>query len=96
MRMTTGEPIVLEIQFNLTVELLLYEWLDVDEVVCEDGDVEGEAFYSQLMKLPDANSVTRSLFSWSLDHLSSLDAISHLLDYSWSTRIASVAIHDCD
>ncbi|GJY89697.1 hypothetical protein Tco_0504893 [Tanacetum coccineum] len=50
----------------------------------------------QLMKLPDANSVTRSLFSWPLDHLSSLDAISHPLDYSWSTRIASVAIRDCD
>ncbi|GKF15928.1 hypothetical protein Tco_0057390, partial [Tanacetum coccineum] len=47
-------------------------------------------------KLPDANSVTRSLFSWPLDHLSSLDVISYPLDYSWSTWIASVAIRDCD
>ncbi|GJU61227.1 hypothetical protein Tco_1243062 [Tanacetum coccineum] len=58
--------------------------------------VRSEAFYSLLEKLPDANSVTRSLFSWPLDHLSSLDVISHPLDYSWSTRIASVAIRDCD
>ncbi|GJY64512.1 hypothetical protein Tco_0465972 [Tanacetum coccineum] len=57
---------------------------------------QNQGLVSQLMKLPDANSVTRSLFSWPLDHLSSLDAISHPLDYSWSTRIASVAIRDCD
>ncbi|GKD43149.1 hypothetical protein Tco_1267794, partial [Tanacetum coccineum] len=58
--------------------------------------VRSEAFYSNLMKLLDANSVTLSLFSRALDHLSSLDAISHPLDYSWSTWIASVAIRDCD